>query len=164
MMIIYNGSIGSTSYTNQTESLYGKEELEMANVILASHGELSKGMLDTVKMIIGDMAEGVETYSLLPGANADDFAAELKQRIDADEEEYIIICDVLGGSVCNSLVQLTVNERVKVLAGMNLPLVIEIAVANQTGDIDLDTIIQTGKDGVSQTSILAASDEEDSDF
>ena len=136
----------------------------MAKIILASHGELSKGMLNTVKMIIGDMADGVETYSLLPGANADDYAAELRNRVESDDEAYIIVCDVLGGSVCNAMVQLTTNEKVTVLAGMNLPLVIEMVVANQADDIDLDTIIQTGKDGVVKTSIFAATDEEDSDF
>jgi len=142
----------------------GKEEAKMANIILASHGGLSKGMLDTVKMIIGDMADGIETYSLFPGANADDFAGELKAKIDADTEEYILVCDVLGGSVCNALVQLTVNERVTVLAGMNLPLVIELAVANRMGDIELETILQTGRDGITKTTILAAEEEEDSDF
>lgn len=136
----------------------------MAKIILASHGELSKGMLNTVKMIIGDMADGVETYSLLPGANADDYAAELRTQVENDNEAYIIICDVLGGSVCNAMVQLTTNEKVTVLAGMNLPLVIEMIVANQADDIDLDTIIQTGKDGVIKTSIFSATDEEDSDF
>ena len=132
----------------------------MAKIILASHGGLSKGMLDTVKMIIGDMADGIETYSLLPGANADDFAGELKAKIDADTEEYILVCDVLGGSVCNALVQLTVS----VLAVMNLPLVIELAVANRMGDVDLETVLQTGRDGITKTTILAAAEEEDSDF
>ena len=136
----------------------------MAKIILASHGGLSRGMLDTVKMIIGDMADGIETYSLLPGANADDFAGELKAKIEADSEKYILVCDVLGGSVCNALVQLTVNERVTALAGMNLPLVIELAVANRMGDVDLDGILQTGKDGIAKTTILAAAEEEDSDF
>ena len=136
----------------------------MAKIILASHGGLSQGMLDTVKMIIGDMADGIETYSLLPGANADDFAGELKAKIEADSEKYILVCDVLGGSVCNALVQLTVNERVTVLTGMNLPLVIELTVANRMGDVDLDGILQTGKDGIAKTTILAVAEEEDSDF
>lgn len=136
----------------------------MAKIILASHGGLSKGMLDTVKMIIGDMADGIETYSLLPGANADDFANELKAKIEADTDDYILVCDVLGGSVCNSLVQLTVNERVTVLTGMNLPLVIELAAVNHMGEIDLETILQTGKDGVVKTSICEVAEEEDSDF
>ena len=32
----------------------------MANIILASHGELAKGMLHSASMIIGDLTKGVE--------------------------------------------------------------------------------------------------------
>ena len=36
----------------------------MAKIILASHGELSKGMLNSISMIVGDLAKGIETYRL----------------------------------------------------------------------------------------------------
>lgn len=39
----------------------------MVKIILASHGELSKGMLNSITMIVGDLANGIETYSLYPG-------------------------------------------------------------------------------------------------
>ena len=120
----------------------------MAKIILASHGKLSKGMLDSVKMIIGSLADGVETYSLFPGESANDYANELKERMLQDEEDYLLICDVQGGSVFNSLVQLVSNERVKVVAGMNLSLVLELIVANQGGSINLDTILEASKEGI----------------
>ena len=65
-----------------------------------------------------------------------------------DEEDYLLICDVQGGSVFNSLVQLVTNERVKVVAGMNLSLVLELIVANQGGSINLDTILEASKEGI----------------
>ena len=120
----------------------------MAKIMLASHGKLSKGMLDSVKMIIGSLADGVETYSLFPGESANDYANELKERMLQDEEDYLLICDVQGGSVFNSLVQLVTNERVKVVAGMNLSLVLELIVANQGGSINLDTILEASKEGI----------------
>lgn len=42
---------------------------KMAKIILASHGELSKGMLNSVNMIVGDLASDVETFCLYPGQN-----------------------------------------------------------------------------------------------
>ena len=120
----------------------------MAKIILASHGKLSKGMLDSVKMIIGSLADGVETYSLFPGESANDYANELKERMLQDEEDYLLIYDVQGGSVFNSLVQLVTNERVMVVAGMNLSLVLELIVANQGGSINLDTILEASKEGI----------------
>ena len=45
----------------------------MSRVIFASHGGLSKGMKDSVTMIVGDLTKNVETYSLLPGENPEDY-------------------------------------------------------------------------------------------
>ena len=136
----------------------------MAKIILASHGKLSKGMLDSVKMIIGSLADGVETYSLFPGESANDYANELKERMLQDEEDYLLICDVQGGSVFNSLVQLVTNERVKVVAGMNLSLVLELIVANQGGSINLDTILEASKEGILYKCKYNLVLTEDSDF
>ena len=41
----------------------------MIKLILASHGELSKGMVNSVKMIVGSLADDVESFSLYPGEN-----------------------------------------------------------------------------------------------
>ena len=34
----------------------------MVKIILASHGDLSKGMLNSVSMIVGELAKDIETY------------------------------------------------------------------------------------------------------
>ncbi len=62
----------------------------MAKIILASHGELSKGMLNSVQMIVGDLANGIETYSLYPGENPNDYALSLKKKISQDDNHYIL--------------------------------------------------------------------------
>ena len=49
----------------------------MAKIILASHGGLSKGMKDSVSMIVGYLAKDIEAYSLLPGQNPEDFYQEV---------------------------------------------------------------------------------------
>lgn len=54
-----------------------KECREYGKIILASHGGLSKGMKDSVSMIVGDLARDIETYSLLPGQNPEDFYQEV---------------------------------------------------------------------------------------
>ena len=64
----------------------------MAKIILASHGGLSKGMKDSVSMIVGDLAKDIETYSLLPGQNTEDFYQEvLKEAKECEEQIYVIL-------------------------------------------------------------------------
>ena len=62
----------------------------MAKIILASHGGLSSGMLDSVKMIVGELAADVETYSLLPGRNPNEYVNELKERISTSLESVTV--------------------------------------------------------------------------
>ncbi len=79
----------------------------MAQIIIATHGGLSKGMLDSLHMVAGGAADGIETYSLEFGQNPNDYYEELRERIAATEEQFIIMCDIKGGSVHNALFRLT---------------------------------------------------------
>lgn len=120
----------------------------MAKIILASHGELSKGMLNSVTMIVGDLANGIETYSLYPGENPNDYAQILKERVQNDHDHYIIVCDIKGGSVYNALVQTCTYDNVDILSGMNMNLVLELVLANSSGNIDLNQVMNNAKDGI----------------
>ena len=80
----------------------------MANIILASHGGLSKGMKDSVSMIVGDLARDTETYSLLPRQNPEDFYQEVLKEAKKCEEQILILCDIKGGSVHTALSKLAI--------------------------------------------------------
>ena len=94
----------------------------MSRVIFASHGGLSKGMKDSVSMIVGDLAKDVETYSLLPGQNPEDFYQEVLKEAKESEEQIVILCDIKGGSVHTALSKLAVLDNVMVFSGMNMGL------------------------------------------
>lgn len=100
----------------------------MAHIILASHGDLSCGMLSSVKMIVGDLADNIITYSLYPGENPQDYVDSLTREIEKSDDSYLILTDVEGGSVTNAFIQLARFNHVHVISGMNLGLVLEIVV------------------------------------
>ena len=52
----------------------------MAQIIIATHGGLSRGMLDSLHMVAGGAADGIETYSLELGQNPNDYYEELRER------------------------------------------------------------------------------------
>lgn len=103
----------------------------MAKLILASHGELAQGMKHTAQMIAGNIVEPVEVYCLYPGMNPEDYAKEMRRRIEADDEQYLFVCDILGGSVHTALSQLLENKRVRICSGMNLNLVLALLLGEQ---------------------------------
>lgn len=98
----------------------------MRKIILASHGKLSEGMVDSVQMILGQREE-LSFFSLYPGEHPDQLLQELENLINAHpNDEFIVVTDILGGSVNNALMHLLANPRVHLITGMNLGLVITL--------------------------------------
>ena len=122
----------------------------MVNLILASHGDLSKGILNSTMMITGDLHKNVETFSLYPGENPLDYANELKNRIMRTKDTWIIIADIQGGSVHTALLQLTTLDNVIVFSGMNLNLVLGIMLDDyeDLSEDHLHTIIDEARAGI----------------
>lgn len=133
--------------------------MSVRQVILASHGKLAEGLLNSLRMIVGeDLTQGVETYCLFPGENANDYRNRLKQRILANQNhEYVILCDIKGGSVHMALSQLCVHHNVKVFSGMNMNLAMDILLSAQDV-IDVqrkDELLTNARNGIT---FLAADD------
>lgn len=137
----------------------------MSRVIFASHGGLSKGMKDSVSMIVGDLAKNVETYSLLPGQNPEDFYKKIYKDAIEKKEQILILCDIKGGSVHTSLSKLTVLDNVLVFSGMNMGLALDIVLKSANKNLNFaeaNDLVKTAKDGLTVLSSLIS--EEDEDF
>lgn len=136
--------------------------MEKRQVVLASHGEFSKGLRDSLKMILGEIAENVRSYSLYPGEVATDFKEELEKEINANRDtEYVILTDVFGGSVCNALMTLTVCENVKLFAGMNFNMAAEVLTRSIPLDGEaVEEVLGTAREGVMHV-VLKKEEEED---
>jgi fructoselysine and glucoselysine-specific PTS system IIA component len=122
----------------------------MTQIILASHGNLAKGMKDTLNMIIGDVSM-VEAFSSYrdEDVNIRD-AVEVVVKEKYDEGDIFILTDILGGSVNTELMSLIKEyPKIHVLSGMNLPVVISIATqTNKISENLLQEIIQESQQGV----------------
>ena len=136
----------------------------MAKIILASHGGLSKGMKDSVSMIVGDLATDIETYSLLPGQNPEDFYQEVLKEAKESDEQILILCDIKGGSVHTALSKLAVLENVMVFSGMNMGLVLDAVMKGLNGKLELaeaNDLIEAAKDGMTIMNGITSEDDED---
>ncbi len=100
-------------------------------MILASHGSLAEGMVTAVKMIAGTYANvsafGLDTYQTPQQIND-----EVKKKMaEYPKDLFVIVCDIKCGSVHNQLVQHCEQERVMLVSGMNLALVLELLLCPQ---------------------------------
>lgn len=134
----------------------------MSRVIFASHGGLSKGMKDSVSMIVGDLAKNVETYSLLPGENPEDYYQELYKQANESNEQILVLCDIKGGSVHTALSKLAVLDNVVVFSGMNMGLALDIVLRHaHLIEEELQEIIENARDGITMMKELNQVENED---
>lgn len=124
----------------------------MKGIVLASHGKLAEGLLDTLKIFSGD-PDNVEAICLMPGDDIPEFLQQLKtsiQNVDTGEG-VVVFCDLLFGTPCNcggALFKQEGNlESVQIITGMNLPMVLEY-VGSRNNNMSFSDIINTGKAGI----------------
>ncbi|MCC0627775.1 PTS fructose transporter subunit IIA [Clostridioides sp. ES-S-0108-01] len=122
----------------------------MNQIILASHGSMAKGIKNALEMIIGN-AESVKAFS-----SYRDEEENIKVLIEKvikenyETKEIFILTDILGGSVNNEMMSLLKDyPKIHIISGINLPLVISIAICNE---ISIELLKEFIKD--SQQSIV----------
>lgn len=100
----------------------------MVGIILASHGEFAKGILQSSTMIFGKQ-KNVQSVMLMPSEGPDDIKAKMKDAIASldNQDEVLFLVDLWGGTPFNQANSLFEEHKDKwaIVAGMNLPMVIE---------------------------------------
>lgn len=100
----------------------------MVNIILASHGEFSEGILQSAEMIFGEQ-ENLETVIFMPNEGPEDLKAKLDQAVQSfgADAEVLFMVDLWGGSPFNqaSVIHDEFPEKTAIVAGLNLPMLLE---------------------------------------
>ena len=123
----------------------------MKGIVLASHGKLAEGMLDTLQMFVGDPKQ-IVSLCLQPGQEIDEYMQkmiEATKNVD-DGDGVIIFCDLLFGTPCNSsayFLKDNKGEKIKIITGMNLPMILEYTSAREQ-EVKIEQIIEIGKKGI----------------
>lgn len=103
-------------------------------IILVSHGSFSKGLYETMEMVLGPQ-EDLSYVGLYPHQGIDELKENiLKEFKKADEgEEILVLTDLFYGSPFNAVVQLMKDWDVYHLTGINVPLLMEILLMRNNG-------------------------------
>ncbi len=121
----------------------------VAGIIIA-HGELAAELLRTAEVIIGK----VENFFALSGSNLtdEDIVAEIREIISRySEGKTLIFVDYFGSSCCtNSMKAVHGLENVKVISGVNLPVILDFVTKRKLYDFDemVEHILKRGRESV----------------
>ncbi|NOW05183.1 hypothetical protein [Clostridium beijerinckii] len=139
----------------------------MTKIILISHGDLAKGMAQSAQMITGKKTN-LSYYGLYPGEHPSEMINTIKnEAISSQENNYIVVADILGCSVCNAAMELINLENVKVISGMNLSLIINLLLSSEISDEILNEKITNAQNGIklfSSIIVIKQNDDENEFF
>lgn len=102
-------------------------------IILASHGNFATGILSSLELICGknDNIVTIDAY-MTADYNLNDEISKIMNENKGNE--LIVVTDIFGGSVNNEFLNYIHTENFYLIAGMNLPLVIELATQLESTD------------------------------
>ncbi|MGL5784008.1 MAG: PTS sugar transporter subunit IIA [Alphaproteobacteria bacterium] len=99
----------------------------MISVVLATHGRLGEEILSVFEQLMGSREP--DAYALhLEGENQTPFRdalSKLLQRISS-QQGILILTDIFGGTPMHVALSFLSKEKVEVISGLNLPLLMKI--------------------------------------
>ena len=118
----------------------------MIGVVLCTHRSLAEALLDTAKMIVGDFP-AAEAVAVQPGEGPVDILRKLKAAIEAVDagDGALVLVDMFGGTPSNLALSL-LSERVEVVTGVNLPMLIKLTSLRESKSL-LEAAIETQEAG-----------------
>lgn len=107
----------------------------MIGVLILSHGNLSKGLVHSAKMV-GGVYHGAARLSLTPGTDPEEFTETVKSQIRKLDKGYgvLILTDIRGGTPFFSACRSLADCNSAIVTGANLGMVTEALLSNDDYD------------------------------
>ncbi len=128
----------------------------MIGVIIAGHGRLAKYLMEIAEKIVGEIPE-VSPICV----DEEDTHVEIKEKVrkairELKSEEIIALTDVFGGSATNICASLAGERDIRVITGVNLPMLLELYNCRNIEDIDELTmrLVRAGKNSIREACAL----------
>lgn len=106
-------------------------------ILLASHGKFAEGLCETMKTFFG--ADNIYSASITQENGSNGLKQAAEEYLNQWGDEQVVICsDMMGGSANQAVFPLISRPNTFLVAGMNLPLVMQLHL--EEGDITADSL------------------------
>lgn len=123
----------------------------MIGLVLVTHAGLAQELLAAAEMIVGPQ-EKAEAVGIMPDTDVDSIMTAIRQAIEkVTGDGVMVMTDMFGGTPSNMSLSFLEDNRVEVLTGVNLPMLIKFfSDRNTNGVTELAAQIKaSGRDGIS---------------
>lgn len=124
----------------------------MIGLLVVTHGNLGKSLLESIAIIAGEVKCSA-SVGLYHGDSPIQLKEEIQEKVEALDtgEGVIVLVDFYGGTPGNEVMKLLTTNKMKVLSGVNMAMLLEIVV-NREFSNDLEalakTALQSGKESL----------------
>ena len=110
----------------------------MIGILLVTHGEIGKSLIDCAAHILDKYPISVESVAINSNNDLNSYSNIIAQKIQELESGngVLIMTDIYGATPCNLLNKFIVKEEVEVVAGINLPMLIK-AISDRKDNLSL---------------------------
>lgn len=108
----------------------------MKQIILVTHGDFAKGILTSVKLVMGE-TDYIEYVSISAKETIPEITGMIKAKMKPYSKDTVtvIISDIAGGSTTRAAMELADTEKgIYLITGLNLGLLLEIAMHPLCGE------------------------------
>ncbi|USI73169.1 PTS sugar transporter subunit IIA [Sphingomonas morindae] len=102
----------------------------MIGLVLVTHGRLASEFVKALEHVMGPQA-AIMSICIGPEDDAEASRCDIAAAIETVDtgEGAILLTDLFGGTPCNLAISLMKSDKVEVIAGINLPMLIRLASA-----------------------------------
>jgi mannose PTS system EIIA component len=108
----------------------------MIGVVLVTHGQLATELLNAAEMIVGDLPQ-FAAVSIGWHEDVNDAREDIAQAIERVQTDsgVLVLTDMFGGTPSNLGMTFLATNRVEVITGVNLPMLIKLASLSSSSDL-----------------------------
>ncbi len=132
----------------------------MIGLLIVTHCDLGKELLNAAEFIVGRI-EAAATIPVVETTGSEGLRSEIASKVTALDSGngVIILTDMFGGTPSNLSLSFLKKEKVEVLTGVNLPMIIAIVQARNSLKLSevAEKALEAGKTGIALTSRLLES-------
>ena len=108
----------------------------MIGVVVVTHGQLATELVNAAEMIVGDLPQFV-AVSIGWHEDVADAREDIAQAVDRvrGDAGVLILTDMFGGTPSNLGLTFLEKDRIEVITGVNLPMLIKLAGLRSSSDL-----------------------------
>lgn len=108
----------------------------MIGLVIVTHGDLAIELKRATEHVVGPQ-EAIQTICIGPDDDIERRRDDIRKAVEAVDSGtgVILLTDMFGGTPSNLAISMLREDKVEVLAGVNLPMLIKLAEARRTASL-----------------------------